>query len=230
MSAYEPLDDERLDDERDVSTEEETTPQRILRALTDLVVEGGLTDFSVQEVADRANVSHRTVYRYFPTREALLEGLVAWTEERLVELGGGDTSDDNEELTGYTTHKFAVFDELADLLEANVRFAVGAGLRVKNRERRSARRHRQVRQALPDADQRQVDAIFAVVRLLGSSRTWFVMRDEMNLSGAQSGPICAWAIRTLLDAVRAGNGPDLTGIPDFELTGIAEASDVRAAI
>lgn len=34
--------------------------------MVEVILEGGLPGFSVQEVADRAGVSHRTVYRHFP--------------------------------------------------------------------------------------------------------------------------------------------------------------------
>ena len=38
-----------------------TTVDRILAALVEVILEGGLPGFSVQEVADRAGISHRTV-------------------------------------------------------------------------------------------------------------------------------------------------------------------------
>src|SRR4030095_3779844 len=59
------------------------TRDLIFEALMRLVSEEGVHDFSIQRVANLAGVSHRTVYRYFPTREALLEGLALWLEDRM---------------------------------------------------------------------------------------------------------------------------------------------------
>ncbi|MCB1015943.1 MAG: TetR/AcrR family transcriptional regulator, partial [Acidimicrobiales bacterium] len=45
-------------------------------------------DFSVQGVADRCGISHRTVYRHFPTRESLLDGLVERMGAAMEAAGG----------------------------------------------------------------------------------------------------------------------------------------------
>lgn len=56
--------------------QQEMTRRSIMVAAQELVLEGRLHNFSVQEVASRAGVSHRTVYLHFPSREAILDGLV----------------------------------------------------------------------------------------------------------------------------------------------------------
>lgn len=56
--------------------QQEVTRNSIMLAAQELILEGRLHNFSVQEVATRAGVSHRTVYLHFPSREAILEGLV----------------------------------------------------------------------------------------------------------------------------------------------------------
>ncbi|MET0459499.1 MAG: TetR/AcrR family transcriptional regulator, partial [Ilumatobacteraceae bacterium] len=53
----------------------EATRLGILGALVDLIVEEGPGTISVPQVAARAGVSVRTVYHYFPTKEALFDGL-----------------------------------------------------------------------------------------------------------------------------------------------------------
>ena len=55
----------------------EDTRTAILRALVDLIVEEGPGTISIPQVAARAEVSVRTVYHYFPTKEALFDGLTA---------------------------------------------------------------------------------------------------------------------------------------------------------
>lgn len=53
----------------------EKTRRAILDALAEVIVEKGGFGFSVQQVADRAGVTHRTVYNHFPSREALNDAL-----------------------------------------------------------------------------------------------------------------------------------------------------------
>jgi AcrR family transcriptional regulator len=53
----------------------EETRTSILRALVDLIVDEGPGTISIPQVAERAGVSVRTVYHYFPTKEALFDGL-----------------------------------------------------------------------------------------------------------------------------------------------------------
>jgi AcrR family transcriptional regulator len=55
-----------------VSRHAEATRKAILEAGAQLLLERRNDGFSVQEVADRAGLTHRTVYRYFPTRQDLM--------------------------------------------------------------------------------------------------------------------------------------------------------------
>src|SRR6266498_575027 len=50
----------------------EATRKAILDAAVELFLDRRSDGFSVQEVADRAGLTHRTVYRYFPSRQELL--------------------------------------------------------------------------------------------------------------------------------------------------------------
>jgi AcrR family transcriptional regulator len=50
-----------------------TTSERILGATLDVLARSGLRKLSLSEVADAAGVSRPTLYRWFPSKEALLE-------------------------------------------------------------------------------------------------------------------------------------------------------------
>ena len=51
----------------------EVTRERILATVLELVAEPGAGDVAVPEVARRSGVSVATIYRYFPTKDALLD-------------------------------------------------------------------------------------------------------------------------------------------------------------
>src|ERR1700755_1428497 len=65
----------------------EETREQILRAVARQLEAGEMEDLSFAEVARHAGVGERTVYRYFPTKEALLRAFWSWmqTQAALVE-------------------------------------------------------------------------------------------------------------------------------------------------
>jgi len=56
------------------------TRELILDALTDLLATNSPQEVTTRAIAERAGVSQPTVYRHFPDRQALLEGLTARVE------------------------------------------------------------------------------------------------------------------------------------------------------
>jgi hypothetical protein len=64
-----------------------------------------------------------------------------------------------------------------------------------------------LRRAFPDLDEREHVRIAAVIRCLLSSQSWFRMREEFGVPGAESGPTVAWVLDTIFDALRRGERP-----------------------
>ena len=107
-----------------------STREQILRALAEVVLEGGLSDFSVQGVADRCGVSHRTVYRHFPTRESMLDGLVEQMSDAMAAAGGAAQIGTVEDLPGAVARNFAMFTDHEALAKAAVERAERAEARL----------------------------------------------------------------------------------------------------
>lgn len=184
-----------------------TTRERILRALVEVVLEGGLSDFSVQGVADRCGVSHRTVYRHFPTRESMLDGLVEQMSAVMEAAGGVAQVVDIDDLAGAVGVNFGLFTDHAALAEAAVRFSVGTATENRDRRRRTDAVSVAVGQlGLDGADARLVTG---VLRLLSSSRSWLLLR-EAGLDPDDTAVAAGWAIEVLVDAVRSGRAPSGT--------------------
>src|SRR2546421_12720562 len=70
------------------------TQERILVAVADLLEGGDAEALTVPGVAEASGVSLRTVYRYYPTREQLLEAAGRWIGPELLGQGYPRSLDD----------------------------------------------------------------------------------------------------------------------------------------
>jgi len=177
----------------------ELAREAILRALADVIVEEGVHNFSVQTVADRAGVSHRTVYRYFPSREELLHGLYLWLDHRLHRLELPEISNNAWEIPEAITPIFRALDEEDLMVRALSIVGLTTDNQTEQRSQRTAEFRAALRELAPDLDEQEFVAAFAVIRSLAAAQQWFILRQQFGLSGDLSGPAVARAIRVLLE-------------------------------
>lgn len=135
--------------------------------------EGGLNH---DRIAERAGVGRRTVYRYYPDRQALMEAL--WL--RLTRLAGEGPSlpHDVASLTDQLPQLFGGFDEGAAAMTVAMSSAQGRAMRAaKTPERRAAYQAAlaPVAGELPPRD--RIKAI-AAIQLLRSGYAWLEMRED----------------------------------------------------
>src|SRR4051794_9851224 len=87
----------------------EDTRVRIIGALSELLLDHDPASVSVGEVAELAGVAERTVYRHFPTRDALFDGLQLHVAEQIRTRRGGALHSPDD-LADAARHAFAVID------------------------------------------------------------------------------------------------------------------------
>lgn len=200
------------------------TGELIVESLADVISEKGVGEFSIQEVAEEADVSTRTVYRHFPNRQALLNGLAERVQERMEEQdgrwinpphSGTDTEEKAdvppeagpEDLLEVVPAVFDRFDELAPLSTAMVLASSSGRLRTRLHEGRTALFREYLSDALDGLADDEAHTVFSVCRHLISAQTWFVLRDEFGLEGKTAGRAVARTVRALLREVE-GKGVD----------------------
>jgi AcrR family transcriptional regulator len=189
--------------------EKVATRELILKTFARMVVEDGLHDVSIQQVADRAGITHRTVYRHFANRQELIEELANWLDHRLAEQGGILIPFTADQMPRAIEHNSRLFDEDAELVAALAKVTWGVRQATTSQQHRTESLAEALAPLTAHLDPVHARGIAAVVRYLMSSRTWLAFREEFGLTGKESGPVVAWVIRTLLDALRdpANPGP-----------------------
>lgn len=187
----------------------EETKRSILEALVDVIREGGVSDFSIQAVADRAGVSHRTVYRYFPTREALLEDLGAWCQEfmraEIAWRGEGLPVVAPEELSRMVRAAWRTFYDNPDHTVAYV--VLSASLVLPARKARSKWFAEVLAPRTRHLSPHDARAATAIIRALSSSVTWHHVVRHGRTSSSAAIRAASWAVETLVADLAAGGGP-----------------------
>ncbi|MBA2662124.1 MAG: TetR/AcrR family transcriptional regulator [Bradymonadaceae bacterium] len=193
----------------DSTTLEESSPhrrkqrRRILEALAEVVQSEGVHAFSMQQVADQAGLSHRTLYRYFPTRQDLLDGLVTHYEGYV-----HDPEIDN--LEGLLPHMALLFGRFERYPNESAVGAIGAlvmGRQFSTRARRDALVFEFVEQLRDPESSVSAREAGAIIRYLANSLCWLVLRRQLGLSQDESVRAVQWALETLIAEIKKGNGP-----------------------
>ncbi len=182
----------------------------ILSALTDYVSERGRLDFSIAEIAERAGVSPRTVYNYFPTRNDLLEAVADWADEAMAERGSTILPPSLDEVPDVIGPNFAIFEEMSGVATALARLDTAVS-RTRARERRTEAFVAAVKEAFPDMPPRQTRALGALLRQLVSVKAWYLLTYEHGLETKEASTIVSWAVEQIVGALRNGNFPSIDG-------------------
>lgn len=177
------------------------TREAILEALAEIVVKQGGLDFSMQQVADRAGVTHRTVYNYFPTREALREGLAEHVEQRLAETtprpdAGKITV---ERLPPMAAEAYAAFETDPARLRANVILMLASRGLARVTKNRTVAFRQAIEAEGPLHAPVPSHAVVAAVRMFLSVTGWHLLTELYGLSAQEASDTAVWATRTLLD-------------------------------
>lgn len=181
------------------SSAKQDTRDRILDAMVDVVTKQGVHAFSVQNVATAAGVAHRTVYRHFATREALLDGLDDLLERRAALEGITiPTLADISDLPRQVEAAYQSCERYRDAMRAYVVISVALGRRVPSFDRRTRTLKESLARAFPGLERKEAKAAAAILRLLLSTRSWFHLTTEHDMTTDEAAEAVGWAARTLM--------------------------------
>jgi AcrR family transcriptional regulator len=172
--------------------------ERVLEGVAEVL--GAGDDLTFARVARAAGVPERTVYRHFPTREALLTAVFEWANRR---IGfDGERPADGRAAAAAVRRVFPAFDELAPVVRELLVAPEGQLARLSDNERRQQAALAVVDRDAPGLDPTDRRRVAAVVQLLTAAATWQTLRDYWGMDGTEAGETAALALELVLDGAR----------------------------
>jgi AcrR family transcriptional regulator len=171
----------------------EQTRERILETLEKMLADETAMEVSVAAVAERAKISVRTAYRYFPTKEALLDEFNVWMRKR---FGSPPIPVSMEELPENAAALIRYFETNSQLIRAS-----------RSMSAREVRKRRKVEQvnaitkltaeSVARLDEREIKLRAAMIHQLIGSEGWLNLRENWGLTPDECIEAVQWGLRTL---------------------------------
>jgi AcrR family transcriptional regulator len=178
------------------------TRERILGAVAHLLECGDAEEVTVPAVAEASGVSLRTIYRYYPTREELLEAAGRWIGDELLKH---PYPRDLDEVADLYRQGAPDFDKRPGLVRALALSQLGRQVRGYRRRERLEAIGRALRAELTGLSAPELQRAEAVLAYLHNMLAYTSLREENGLSGEEIGEAIGWAIRTLIADLRKRN-------------------------
>ena len=177
----------------------EAARARILAAVAELLERGEAEEVTMPGIAEASGISLRTVYRYFPTREQLLEAAGRWIGDDLLEHPYPQTLDEVAELFRAGCRDF---DEHPGLVRALALSQLGQSVRGYRRRERLQAISQALRREVGDLSEAELRRAEAVLAYLHNMLAYTTLREESGLTGEEIGDALGWAIETLVNDLR----------------------------
>jgi AcrR family transcriptional regulator len=184
----------------------EAVRARIEDALLETLADGDPTGINHDQIALRAGVGRRTVYRYFPDRASLLQA--GWHRlNRAASPRVGMPTSAASILAGLE-ELFTGFDDNAEAMTVTMASAEGRAIRNAMTPQRIAAYRQALAASTAHLDPPRRDMAIAAIQLLNSGFAWREYRDQWGLDGKDMARTSRWAIQALLRDLANGGGPD----------------------
>jgi AcrR family transcriptional regulator len=170
----------------------------MLDAAVELLEHAPMTGLTVRAVAERAGISERTVFRYFTTRDEMLDA-VAKELARRIDLPAEPKSID--ELLGYPAALYSRFEATAALTKAALHSELFHRMRSTQAQRRWAAVEKLLDRAAPKRAECERKIAAANIRYYLTATTWHYYRFYFCFSLQDSIQCAATAIAQALEAL-----------------------------
>lgn len=169
--------------------------QKIIENYVDLLVERRGDEISLEELADRAGLSTRTLFRFFGDKKSLTRELETYLEAYVTRVASNLQTMTVEEFAEFA---FQVFDKYESLLLAYLYTNFGQQSRVLFRKKFNALVMEKIKAQIPTTNNKVEQQRIQVIITLINANIWSDLRNVYNESGADQGKTMKWAVGTLL--------------------------------
>lgn len=172
----------------------------LLDAACELLKDTDIHELSFKKVAEKADISQRTMFRYFRTREAFLDAL---TERLHSELDLPNIPDKVEALPAYIAHLY----EKLDAQPRKVMVLLSSDLLPRVLSTTAKRRFEALeallQQFYPDANQRDIKKTAANLRYVMSASSWRYYRMHFEFDAQLATECAQMLVNQALDYLRS---------------------------
>lgn len=183
----------------------EVSRQAIRDAVAALLLEEHPANLSVPAVAARAGVSVRTVYRYFPTKQDLLDD-VAEIQQRRADAMVDGRQDMFERPQQYLSAMWSDFETDVEAIRAQHLSPLGADLRARRLQKTQAEMQVRLDKAFPEASVKDRRDLGDLLVTIMSSTAFLELHDRMGHSGTDAARLVWWAARAMQKQFAADGG------------------------
>lgn len=178
-------------------TQKRTTRERIVRAVAELVADAHPAAVSVPAVAQRAGVGVATVYRYFPTKEALLDAsaMVLGDDSKLTSLDAFPSSFD--EVTQLLPDQFAAIARQIHLARNQLASPLGRQLRQVRWQAKQVAVTKALEGSGIDPTSPAGERFAAIADVLTSSTAVLELHDKAGIPIDEAADHVLWALSVL---------------------------------
>lgn len=176
------------------------TQNRIMQGLAGLLTAG--EDVTFRALAQVSGVPERTLYRYYPSKDALLAAFWIWLNDR---LGMPPPPRSPRELIDNIATIFAAFAAGEPLIRAMLHDPHGRATRLAYAEARRQRLRDALGPVLTPLDGPARTRLLASVQVLISAAGWETMKDYGCVTSQEAADAAQWAVAALIAA--AGRSP-----------------------
>lgn len=169
-----------------------------MRALAGLLT-GGAAEVTFRTLASAARVPERTLYRYYPSRDALFAAFWIWLNDR---LGMPAPPRSPDELIDGIARIFAAFSADAPLIRAMLHDPHGRATRQAHNETRRERLRTALEPVLAPLATAERKRLLAAIQTLISAAGWETMLDYGQLTAPEAAEAAQWAVAALIAAAQ----------------------------
>jgi len=172
--------------------------QKIIENYVALLVEKHGEELSLEELAERAELSTRTLFRFFGDKKSLTRELETYLETYVTRVSGNLQMMSVEDFAEFS---FQVFDEYERLILAYLYTNFGQQSRVLFRRRFNALVIEKLKTRIPqNLTKEQQSRVHLIITLINAN-LWSDLRSVYGETGADMGKSMKWAMGVLLNNV-----------------------------